>query len=183
MEKLFFNSWSDLLRVLIVGVLAYASLVAFLRVSGKRTLAKMNAFDLVVTVALGSTLATILLGKDVALAEGLVALVLLVGLQFIVAWLSSRSRGVESLVKSEPSLLFHQGRFLPAAMRRERVTEAEVQAAFRSEGIAWVEEVAAIVLETDGTFSVIKGGPSPWPSSLKDVTVKGEERTFRPSGQ
>jgi len=183
MEKIFFNNWFDLLRVLIVGVLAYASLVAFLRVSGKRTLAKMNAFDLVVTVALGSTLATILLSKDVALAEGLLALVLLIGLQFAVAWLSRRSRRVESLVKSEPSLLLHQGRFLPAAMRRERVTESEVQAAIRSKGIARVEEVAAVVLETDGTFSVIKTSPSPWPSSLSDVTAKGQERTFKPSGQ
>jgi uncharacterized membrane protein YcaP (DUF421 family) len=183
MENIFFNSWADLLRVLIVSVLAYASLVGFLRVSGKRTLAKMNAFDLVVTVALGSTLATILLSKDVALAEGLLALALLIGLQFIIAWLSSRSRQVESLVKSEPALLLHQGRFLPTAMRRERVTESEVQAAIRSAGIARVEEVAAVVLETDGTFSVIRSSPSPWPSSLKDVTAKGQERTFRPSGQ
>ena len=173
MEKIFFNNWFELLRVLIVGVLAYASLVAFLRVSGKRTLAKMNAFDLVVTVALGSTLATILLSKDVALAEGLVALALLIGLQFIIAWLSRRSRRVETLVKSEPALLLHQGRFLPLAMRHERVTESEVQAAIRSEGIARVEEVAAVVLETDGTFSVIKSGPSPWPSVLKGVAGKG----------
>jgi uncharacterized membrane protein YcaP (DUF421 family) len=173
MEKIFFNSWFELLRVLIVGVLAYASLVAFLRVSGKRTLAKMNAFDLVVTVALGSTLATILLSKDVTLAEGLLALVLLISLQFIIAWLSSRSRQVEALVKSEPSLLLHQGRFLPTAMRRERVTESEVQAAIRSEGIARVEDVTAVVLETDGTFSVIKSGPSPWPSVLKGVAGKG----------
>lgn len=53
---MFFDGWSDLLRILVVGSLAYAGLVGFLRVSGKRTLAKMNAFDLVVTVALGSTL-------------------------------------------------------------------------------------------------------------------------------
>jgi uncharacterized membrane protein YcaP (DUF421 family) len=99
-----------------------------------------------------------------------------------VAWFSRRSRQVESLVKSEPSLLLHQGRFLPAAMRRERVTESEVQAAIRSEGIARVEEVAAVVLETDGTFSVIKSSPVPWPSSLKDVRYRGG-KTFRPSGQ
>ena len=183
MEKIFFNNWNDLLRVLIVGVLAYASLVGFLRVSGKRTLAKMNAFDLVVTVALGSTLATILLSKDVALAEGLVALVLLIGLQYGIAWLSTRSRQVESVVKSEPALLLHQGRFLPTAMQRERVTESEVRAAIRSAGIARSEDVAAVVLETDGTFSVIKSSPSAWPSGLKDVTAQGQERTFKPSGQ
>ena len=55
---MFFDSWAGLGRVLVVGVLAYSALVLLLRISGKRTLTKMNAFDLVVTVALGSTLAT-----------------------------------------------------------------------------------------------------------------------------
>ena len=67
---MFFDGWAGLLRVLVVGALAYAALVLLLRVSGKRTLSKMNAFDLVVTVALGSTLATVLPSRDVALAEG-----------------------------------------------------------------------------------------------------------------
>jgi hypothetical protein len=66
------------------------ALIAVLRWSGKRTLAKMNAFDLIVTVTLGSTLATILLSRDVALLEGLTALVLLVVLQLAASWLSVR---------------------------------------------------------------------------------------------
>jgi len=64
--SMLFDSWTGLGRVLLVGVLAYSALVLTLRVSGKRTLTKLNAFDLVVTVALGSTLATVLLSKDVA---------------------------------------------------------------------------------------------------------------------
>jgi hypothetical protein len=79
LEAIFFSGWDGLLRTLVVGVLAYVVLVGFLRLSGKRTLSKMNAFDLVVTVALGSTLATILLSKDVALAEGALAFALLIG--------------------------------------------------------------------------------------------------------
>jgi hypothetical protein len=65
-----FDDWSGLLRVLIVGTSAYVGLVTLLRFTGKRTLSKMNAFDMIVTVALGSTLATVLLSSDVALAEG-----------------------------------------------------------------------------------------------------------------
>lgn len=84
-----FQRWSDLGQVLATSLLVYPTLVLVLRVSGKRTLAKMNAFDLVVTVALGSTLATILLSADVSLAEGVLALVLLVGLQLAVAWMSA----------------------------------------------------------------------------------------------
>ena len=66
---IFFNGWFTLLRTTVAGILTYAALVLFLRFSGKRTLAKMNAFDLVVTVSLGSTLATITLSTDVALAQ------------------------------------------------------------------------------------------------------------------
>src|SRR5688572_1841084 len=112
---LFFGGWTPIWRVLAVGVLAYLALVLLLRFSGKRTLSKMNAFDLVVTVALGSTLAIVLLSREIALAEGLAAFALLVGLQFVITWLSVRSSAVESLVKSEPALLLYRGQFLREA--------------------------------------------------------------------
>lgn len=150
-----FESIEGLVRIIVAGVLGYAGLVTFLRVSGKRTLSKMNAFDLVVTVALGSTLATIVLSKDVPLAEGLLALALLIALQWIVAWGSSRSSQVNRLVKSDPQILYHRGRVLEDAMKRERVAEEELLAAARGSGHADLSEVETVVLETDGTFSVI----------------------------
>ncbi len=70
MDHILFQSWSRLERVAIVGGAANLPLLLMLRVSGKRSLAKLYVFDLVVTVALGSTLATTLLSKTVALAEG-----------------------------------------------------------------------------------------------------------------
>jgi uncharacterized membrane protein YcaP (DUF421 family) len=152
---MFFDNWHGILRVLVVGILAYTSLVLFVRISGKRTLAKMNAFDLVVTVALGSTLASILLTRDVALVEGMLALALLILLQFLVAWISVRSEAMRRLVKAEPSLLFHHGRFLDDVLRRERVTREEVGAAIRAAGQARLDDVGAVVLETDGSFSVL----------------------------
>lgn len=157
---MFFDSWTGLLRVAVVGTLAYAALVALLRVSGKRTLAKLNAFDLVVTVALGSTFATVLLSKDVALAEGVLGFAVLAGLQWVVAWLSLRSPRFGQLVKSEPRLLLHRGRFLDGAMRAERVTRGEVLAALRNAGVTDPAQAGAVVLETDGSLSVI-GGDAP----------------------
>lgn len=150
-----FDSWQGLLRVLVVGTLAYGALVLLLRVSGKRTLAKMNAFDLVVTVALGSTLASILLTESVALAEGLLGLALLVTLQYVVAWASVRSARVRRLVKSEPRLLVRKGRLLEDAMRLERVGRDEVMAALRASGVADPGSVEAVILETDGSISVV----------------------------
>ena len=105
MEQMFFSGWESLLRTLIVGMLAYGVLVVFLRLSGNRTLSKLNAFDFVVTVALGSTLATVLLSKDVALADGALAFALLIGLQFVVTWSSVRARWVRQLVTGEPLIL------------------------------------------------------------------------------
>lgn len=154
---MFFDTWQGLFRTVVVGILAYFALVLILRISGKRTLSKMNAFDFVVTVALGSTLATILLSKDTALAEGIVALVLLVTLQFIITWLSVRSKRVSYLVKSEPRLLFHNGEFLRDAMRAERVNEYEVLQAMRSQGVSELEKVTSVILETDGSLSILTG--------------------------
>ena len=151
-----FDTWSGLLRIVVVGTAAYAALVLILRVSGKRTLAKLNAFDLVATVALGSTLATVLLSKSVALAEGLLGFALLVGLQYAVAWLSVRSPRFGAVVKSEPSLLLHRGRFLEGATRRHDVTAEEVGSALRSAGLARPDDAAAVVLGMDGSGSVVR---------------------------
>lgn len=74
---MFFDNWGALGRVVIVGILAYSGLILLLRVSGKRTLSQMKAFDLLVTVALGASLATILFAKDVDLARGMTAFIVL----------------------------------------------------------------------------------------------------------
>lgn len=167
---MFFDDWTGIWRTVVVGAFAYAGLVLLVRVAGKRTLAKMNAFDLVVTVALGSTLATIVLSKDVALAEGLTAFAILIGLQLAITWLSVRTRIVPSLVKSEPTLVAFQGRPIHEALYAQRVSEEELLQAVRQKGFASVASVHAVVLETDGSFSVIGEGPDGVQSALRNVS-------------
>ena len=150
-----FQGWSGLARTAVVAVLAYLALVLFLRISGKRTLSKLNAFDLVVTVALGSLLATTLLNKDVALAEGLVALASLIALQFLVTWSSVRFRWVREGVRSEPAVLVRDGRPLPEVLRRERVTEDEATSAVREAGGRTLAEAEVVILESDGSLTAI----------------------------
>lgn len=156
-----YDGFAGILRTVGIGAAAYLLLIVFLRVSGKRTLSKMNAFDLVVTVALGSTFATVLLSSDVALAEGAAAFVTLIGGQFVITWLSVRSRLMRKLVKSQPTLLVHRGAFLTEAMIRTRVTRAEVHAAARAAGLGALHDVGAVVLETDGNFTVLPSGHTP----------------------
>jgi len=157
-QPVFFDSWTSLGRVLLVGTIAYVALVAMLRVSGKRTLSKMNAFDLIVTVALGSTLATVLLSRSVPLLDGITALGLLIGLQYVITWASIRSERFQHLIKAEPTMVLSQGTPLPDALRRQRVTMEEVHAAIRGAGHDGIDRSISVVLETDGSLSVLKTG-------------------------
>ena len=152
---MWFDSWHDLVRILVVGTAGYATLVLLLRFSGKRTLAKLNAFDFVVTVALGSTLATILLDSRTAWADGVVALGTLVVLQLVAAGLSAWTRAGRQLLTAGPSVLLRDGVPDPAVMRRQRVSMEELHQAVRGSGTGDLSAVAAVVLETDGTMSVI----------------------------
>lgn len=152
---MFFDGWQGLARVALASVCAYVGLLVFLRISGKRTLGKLNAFDFVVTVALGSTLSNVAISKNVPLAEGLLAMGMLILLQYVVAWTQIRSDRFQTLVKSEPRLLLYRGKLQVEAMRAERVTEAEVKAAIRSSGGSDLSSTFAVILETDGSLSSI----------------------------
>ncbi|AQU80568.1 MULTISPECIES: YetF domain-containing protein [Planococcus] len=146
---------TSFIRIVTVGFLAYVGLIILLRASGKRTLTKLNAFDLVVTVALGSTLATILLDSSISLLEGMTAFALLIFLQYLLTFFSVHSKWVNNVIKSEPRLLFLDGSFLRKAMKKERIKEMEILQAIRNTGFGSTEKVKAVVLETDGSLSVI----------------------------
>jgi len=164
-----FDNLSQIINILITGSLTYVGLIIMLRISGKRTLAQMNAFDFIITVALGSTLATAVLSKDTPLAEGLTGLALLILLQFIVSWFYVRLPFINKLVKSEPRLLFLQGEFKSKAMQEERIVKEELLQAARSQGILSLDQVEAIVLETNGKFSIIKSSDKKANSTLQNL--------------
>lgn len=166
---MFFDNWATLGRTVLVGALAYIAVVLIVRIIGKRTLSKLNSFDFIVTIALGSTLATILLNRDVSLAEGVVAFLLLVLLQMAITWLSIKSTAFQKLVRAEPRLVFHRGEFRKAAMADERVTEAEILQAIRSSGILALDDVEGVVLETSGSLSVVEAGATEGRTTLDEL--------------
>jgi uncharacterized membrane protein YcaP (DUF421 family) len=155
MENIIFDSWESLGRSFFVTILAYAGMIVFLRVSGKRTLTKMNAFDFIITVALGSALANVALNKDVALVDGLLVFAMLIFLQFFITWLSVRIRAVKKLVTSQPVLLLYKGEILDNTREKERITIEEIYVAARKRGIAELSDIDAIVLETTGDITII----------------------------
>ena len=91
-------------------------------------------------------------------------------MQFIATWLSVRSSTVQRLLKNEPKLLFYEGRFLRDEMRAERVTEAEIEAAIRQQGMANLDKVGAAVLETDGSVTVMLRADLGSANALKSVS-------------
>lgn len=160
-----FQDWPTLARTLVAAPLAYVALLVVVRLSGKRALAKLNAFDLVVTVSLGSVLASVAVSSDVSVATGAAAFAILVGLQYLIAFLSVRLRTFQGLVKARPTLLVRDGTLLEDAMEAQRVTHSEILQGLRQQGLASLDQVAAVVLETDGTLSVITDTPKPDASS------------------
>ncbi|MDG6080214.1 DUF421 domain-containing protein [Erythrobacter litoralis] len=153
--QVFFNGAPGLLRTMVAAVFAYASMIMVLRVAGKHALSKLHVFDYVVTVALGSTLASILLTENVALAEGLVAVVMLIGMQWFVAKLAVSSEPWRKFIRSDPKVLLRHGEIDAEAMLSERVTESEVDIAIRMRGFGDRSMIAYVVLEADGSLSVV----------------------------
>lgn len=171
--NLFFNNWESLFRIFVIGVLGYLSLILILRISGTRTLSKMNSFDFVVTITLGSTFASAILQKSVSLADVIFAFSLLVGLQYFLTFLTVKYPIVDKLVKDDPILLFANDKFLKKSMMKAHVSEGEVLASIRKQGISDVNQVMFVVLETNGEIIAVK----------KDKASEGLERRLSLSSQ
>jgi uncharacterized membrane protein YcaP (DUF421 family) len=181
--SVFFRGWEPVWRTVVVGLLAYAALVLLLRLSGKRAIAKMNIFDFVVVVALGSTFATVVVDPSIDLATGLAALVLLVAVQYAVSWTTAHSKRVERWVNGYPELLFYRGDFMRAVMKQHRVTEEEVRSAIRMAGHGRLDDVYAVVLETDGVFSVVRMESSMRHDVMDDVAGYPEHLQHGPQAR
>lgn len=187
-SEMFFAGSHRLVRVLILTLLGYLALLVMLRLSRKRSLAKMNVFDFVYIVIIGELIAITILDEDVALAEGMAAVGLLILLQVVLSWLTTRSALLEHVINGEPTLLMRRGRFLRDAMQEQRMTEREILYAVRAEGLADLDKVEAVVLETNGLLSIIHSGAFSRSSALRDVPEVrdgedgGEGTTTPPDG-
>src|SRR6185312_16338088 len=124
MDRIFFNGWQPLIHIAFVGLTGYVALILFLRLSGKRTLSRMNAYDMVMTMALGSVLTKAMLTQEQSIVETVFAIALLIFFQFTVSFAAFRWRWAAFLAAPSPTVLYHDGRFLQDALRRERVRQS-----------------------------------------------------------
>jgi len=155
MESILFDTSDSLVRVVVSVPILYLSVIAFIRISGKRTTSKMNGFDWIVTVAMGSLVSSGIILKGVHLAEVLLAIVMLIALQYVLTKVAGQSKMFATLVKSEPVLLLFDGRMLQDVMKQERVSEQEILAAVRGRGAGSMNAVMAVTLEADASLSIL----------------------------
>ncbi len=174
---MWWSEWPSIWHILLVGSTAYATLVVLLRITGKRTLGKLNAFDLVATIALGSVLASAVTSPEQSWALAVAAMLVLIGAQFIVAQVTTWLPRGRWFVTAEPTLVVRHGEVLQDALRRARLTQGELAQAVRSAGVGSLRDVGAVVLETDGSLSVIPATAVADGSCLVGVTHWSRPRT------
>lgn len=168
---MFFDDWSQIGRAALLTALVYFAVLAMLRAVGSRALAKMSAHGLVVTVALGSLLATIPLQSSVSLVHGTVIIALFLALQRTLNWLNVRWPHVGEVIRGEPTLVLYEGRMIRDRMLASHVSAEDVRAAVRNAGLASLQQVHAVVLEIDGSWSVIERGETGDGSALAGLDL------------
>ncbi|WP_294281000.1 YetF domain-containing protein [uncultured Chryseobacterium sp.] len=171
MRYVFFENWTHVWHMDLMTFISFMALFILIRISGKRTLAKFNAFDFIVTVALGSVLAYMMLAK-ITFTEGLLVLLLIIGLQYLFARLSRASDTMDQVLNASPRLLLYKGHYLEDSMKKEAITKNEIFAVIRKEGLAKIKYVLAVVIEPDGEISVIeKNGGSAEHNTIDNLNV------------
>ena len=157
MSDWFAASPQSLLAVVLSTLGVYAVLVILVRLVGLRSFSKMTSIDFAMTITTGAVLASTLLNQSPPLAQGVVALATLFGLQAAVSW--GRRHGLSAVVDNDPLVLMAGDRMLRDNLRRARVTENDVWAKLRESNVLDPSEVRAVVLESTGDISVLHGDP------------------------
>ena len=135
-------------------VVVYAFLVVLLRVFGKRELAQLNPFDLVVLLSLSNTVQNAIIGNDNSLTGGLIGAFTLLGVNYLVVRFLFRHRRLDQLFEGKPTVLVDDGKIVKKALSKELLTRAELMTVLHRQGFGSMQEVARCVLEPGGTFYV-----------------------------
>ena len=158
--------WSDLwipgepiLAKILRPLVVYAFLVVSLRVAGKRELAQLNPFDLVVLLTLSNTVQNAIIGNDNSISGGVIGAISLLLMNYVVVRFLYRHERIDRFVEGDPVVLIENGRLLEDACMSELVTRAELEAAAHKQGFASLDEVERAVLEPGGVLALFAHKP------------------------
>lgn len=147
--------WEFVLRA----VLVYAIVLVLVRVTGKRSIGQFTPFDLLLLVLLGTAVQNALVGPDTSLLGGLLLAATLIGLNYLVGWITARSRRVRHLVEGEPIVLARNGQVFEQVLMRELVSSDDFELAMRQQGCASVRDIQIALLETSGQITILQHPP------------------------
>ncbi|MDL4839957.1 DUF421 domain-containing protein [Aquibacillus rhizosphaerae] len=168
-ETFLFDNWNDLLWIFLMSILIYPSLIVILRGFGKRTLTNVNMFDLIITIAYGNVLSSIIITHEISYTDGFTIMFIMTVLQVILSKLQMYSKTLKKLVKSKPVFLYYHGEFNEVAKNRHRLQRDDLLQVIRKKGIRSFADVTAITLEGDGTLAVMQKEDSIPDDVLEDV--------------
>lgn len=178
--------WSDLfhpglpvLEKILRPILVYFFLVVALRLAGKRELAQLNPFDLVVLLTLSNTVQNAIIGDDTSVSGGIIGATTLLAANFMVVRFLYGHERLDRLVEGAPNVLMARGRVIHKRLKKELITETELEAAAHRQGFASLKEVERAVLESGGGISFLAKEPTPEVVRHKEVMERLEEITRR----
>ena len=142
--------WELILRAVIV----YGFLLLLLRLTGKRQVGQLAPFDLVLLLVLSNAVQNSMNAGDNSLVGGLLSAATLIGLNFVIGWVTYRSKKMEGVIEGRPEVLIHNGKLYEKVLAQAQLTHHELNAALRQAGCACIEEVHLALLENNGSISV-----------------------------
>lgn len=155
MELDLWSSWSTVVGAAGGGVVVYLAALVACRVAGRRTLAQLSAFDIVVTIAIGSIAAATAVPHGAAIADGVVVLLSFVAMQTVVGFLRQRLRWIRRLTDFAPEVIVRDGVVdLPSSPMSAQMTVDELHARLRSHQVEDLDGVVVAILEADGSVTV-----------------------------
>lgn len=160
MWKEIFAPGNPVIEKMLRPVLIYVFLVLALRVFGKRELAQLNPFDLVVLLSLSNTVQNAIIGNDNSLTGGLIGALSLLAINYLVVRFLFRHRRLDQIFEGKPTTLIEDGHVIRHALARELLSHSELMTVLHRQGFDSLEEVQQCVLEPGGTFYIRRKTPS-----------------------
>ncbi len=150
------TNWESVLQIVLRTSVIYVLVLVGIRLTGKREVGQMTPFDLTLLLLLSNAVQNAMVGQDSSLLGGIVAAIVLLGLNYLLAEVAGFNRRFRKLVQGSPTLLIHNGQCIADHIAKEHVSMDEINRALREHGISEVQDVALAVLEVDGAISVLK---------------------------
>jgi uncharacterized membrane protein YcaP (DUF421 family) len=159
--------WSDLIvpgvpliEKIIRPLIVYAALILMLRLFGKRELAQLNPYDLVVLLTISNTVQNAIIGNDNSVTGGLLGALTLLLFNLIVVRFLYRHEKIDRLIEGDETVLVEDGRVITSALDRELITVYQLEEAAHKQGFEALSQVQKCILEPGGTLAMFGKKPT-----------------------